>query len=79
MSFLTADGFDKAFLGLSCSQSNREQVAIYDLHKCAKILMDRDEMTQEEALEFLDFNTLGAWLGDTTPIFIETGKIKDFI
>jgi hypothetical protein len=28
-------------------------------------------MTREEAEEFFEFNTIGAWLGDATPVFID--------
>ena len=32
--------------------------------------MERDGMTHEEAIEWMDFNVTGAWLGETTPIFV---------
>jgi hypothetical protein len=37
--------------------------AIHDMHV-------RDGMTPEDAEEHMEFNTLGAWLGDGTPIFL---------
>jgi hypothetical protein len=27
-------------------------------------------MTREEAIEFMDFNVVGAWHGESTPIFL---------
>ena len=27
-------------------------------------------MTHEEAVEWMDFNVVGAWVGETTPIFV---------
>jgi hypothetical protein len=30
------------------------------------------EMTREEAEEFFEFNTIGSWMGDLTPVFIDT-------
>jgi hypothetical protein len=30
------------------------------------------DMSMDEAIEFFDFNVLGAWVGDSTPIFIRT-------
>jgi hypothetical protein len=27
-------------------------------------------MSEEEAEEFYEFNTIGAWMGDGTPIFV---------
>ena len=31
-------------------------------------------MTEEEAYEFYEFNVACAWVGDKTPIFVETVK-----
>jgi hypothetical protein len=39
--------------------------------------MRRDGMTQEEAYEFLDFNVVGSYVGDLTPIFVERVTIKE--
>jgi len=35
-----------------------------------KILVDRDKMAVDEAMEFLEYNTLGAWVGEETPLFV---------
>jgi hypothetical protein len=32
--------------------------------------MERDGMTYEGAAEFFQFNTLGAWVGEHTPLFL---------
>jgi hypothetical protein len=37
----------------------------------AYILRDRDNMDIEEAIEYLDFNVLGAYIGKRTPIIVE--------
>ena len=29
-------------------------------------------MTYEEAIEYFDYNILGAWMGEYTPVFIQT-------
>jgi hypothetical protein len=65
---LYADGFEDAFLGLG-TQFNHE-VAIYSTKICLMILMERDGMTLEEAHEYLDYNVTGAYVGETTPIFL---------
>jgi hypothetical protein len=69
-SILLADGFDAAFIGIG-SQFSKEPIAVYDRNKCIEILMDRDGMTYEEAIEFFDFNVQGAWVGEKTPVFVE--------
>ena len=68
MEYLTADGFEQAFIGLGRQAMNC--VAIYDYDKCVKILMNRDAMSYDEATEFMDFNVLGAYVGIHTPVFI---------
>jgi hypothetical protein len=65
---LLADGFEEAIIGISEHNPGREQVAIYDRDKCIEILAK--DMTYEEAEECLYFNTIDAYVGDKTPIFI---------
>jgi hypothetical protein len=66
---LMADGFDEALIG-TVSGACRQAVACYDYRKCVEILVKRDGMDEEEAEEFLDFNTLGAYVGELTPLFV---------
>lgn len=66
---LLADGFEDAFLGMS-EVFGRPSLATYDKDKCIEILMERDGMTDEEAVEYFDFNVLGGWVGDSTPIYL---------
>ncbi len=65
---LFADGFEGAFIGIGV-QFTRE-IAIYDYHDCVKILMERDGMDEDSAIEFLEFNVTGAYVGPRTPIFL---------
>ena len=66
---LTADGFDDAIIGVS-ERFGRSPVIAYDKDKCIQVLMDRDGMDYEDAIEFFNFNLIGAWVGDGTPEFI---------
>ena len=66
---LLADGFDEAIIGYG-QRVGEPQIAVYDAKKCIKILMERDGMTEEDAIDFFGFNVSGAWLGKGTPIFI---------
>ena len=76
---LKADGFDKAFLGVA-SRFNMEDVFAYDLDKVLKILIERDGMSPDEALEFFQYNIIGAWVGDKTPLFVKRyDSIKDAV
>jgi hypothetical protein len=49
-------------------QFNRK-IAVYNYDACIQILMDRDGMSEEDAVEFMDFNVLQAWIGPYTPAF----------
>jgi len=69
---LYADGFEDAIIGVG-RQFNTE-VVVYDEDKCIKILMERDGMTDEEAEEFFEFNVVGAYVGEHTPIYVRVGS-----
>jgi hypothetical protein len=47
------------------------QVVVYDYDKCVAVLVKRDGMSDEEADEFLGFNTLGAYVGPNGPVYIK--------
>ena len=68
---LFADGFDEAILGIARQFTSMEAVA-YDREKCIEILCKAGPgMAREEAEEFFQFNTEGAWVGPHTPVFVE--------
>jgi hypothetical protein len=66
---LFADGFDEAILGYT-QRMNQPPLVAYSVDKIIEILMERDEMTYEEAMEYFDFNIGGGWVGEGTPIWI---------
>ena len=61
-----ADGFDDAVIGYD----DRTHRVAYNAYECIMILMNRDGMSYDEALEFLEYNTFSAWIGERTPVFI---------
>ena len=65
---LTADGFEDALIGYG--RQFNYTVAVYDVEKCLNILQLRDGMTEDEAVEYFEFNVQGAYVGESTPIFI---------
>jgi hypothetical protein len=67
---LLADGFEDAYLGYTINH-HHAMVATYDYDKCVAVLVERDGMTDEEAEEFLSFNTLDAYVGENGPLFIK--------
>lgn len=62
---LIADGFDEAIIG-----QTTKGLVVYNIATIIELLMERDGMTEEEALEFFDFNIDGSYMGEQTPIFI---------
>jgi hypothetical protein len=64
---LFADGFDEAIIGVA-ERIGMEPVVAYDTNKIIEILPR--EMTEDEAVEFFEFNILGAYMGERTPIYI---------
>ena len=77
-----ADGYEKAFIGTTISAFGRKQVALYDYDKCIMVLMNDNNWDEEEAIEWFNFNTIGSWVGEDTPIFVNVHKldvINDFL
>jgi hypothetical protein len=73
---LLANGFENAFIGVS-EMFGRPPVATYDRDKCIDILVERDGMTYEGAVEYFEINVTGAWVGDSTPIYLTLWKEGD--
>ena len=65
---LYADGFEDALIGLGWQHT--KLIAIYDYKKCVEILILREEMTHEEAIEWMEYNVVGSYVGEYTPIFM---------
>ncbi len=73
---LLADGYEDAFVGVSETFGSIPK-ACYDTDKCLNILINRDGMEPEEAAEFFNYNTLGAYVGVYTPVFVKSFKRKN--
>ena len=61
------DGFDDCILGIA-SRCGEEQFVVYDYAKVIDKNMSHG-MTEEEAIEFFDFNQECAYVGEHTPAF----------
>ena len=68
--FLEPEYFDKAIVGVVANMCTN--AVCYDRSKIIEILMEEDGMTEEEALEYFDFNIMGSWVGKYTPVYLET-------
>jgi hypothetical protein len=65
---LTMDGYDDCIVGI-VERFGMEPIVCYDKDKVLQRHRD-DGMIYEEAIEFFEYNQLGAWVGDRTPCFI---------
>jgi len=65
----TADGFDEAIVG-SITSYGRGETVLYSTQKILEIMMERDGMTAEDAMEFFNFNVIGSYNGDGMPAFL---------
>ena len=68
---LKADGFDKAVIGKTYDVGVQEFRLVYSVNKCIKVLMDRDGMSDGDAREYLEHNTLCAYIDKSQPIFVD--------
>jgi hypothetical protein len=64
---LKADGFDDAVIGIDIVKLR----LVYDVDKMRTILVDQQGMSFDEAMEYLDFNVIGAYVGEQTPLYIQ--------
>jgi hypothetical protein len=68
---LLMDGFDEALIGFS-QRINEPLLAVYSYYQMVSLLVHRDGMSIEEAEEYIDYNCVGAWMGEKTPIIVSS-------
>jgi len=73
---LLAHGFNRGFIGMTQEWNGRVR-SVYDYDRCVRVLMRRDKMTEEEAIEYMDFNVVGSYVGDATPLFVKRMKVTE--
>lgn len=75
---LLADGLENALIAV-CDRFGQPTLAAYDYDKCIEIfandIADDDTLEEDDdphtmAVEHFDYNVIGGWLGDHTPVFI---------
>jgi hypothetical protein len=66
---LLADGLDEAIIGVG-NQFTNTPVGVYDYDKCIEILMRENDWDYEDAMDWMQFNVIGAYMGEGTPIFM---------
>ena len=74
---LKADGLDDALIGSSYDVATHQQRLVYSVNKCIGILMARDGMSDVEAREYLEHNTMCAYVSQDQPIFVDAEYFDD--
>lgn len=67
---LKMDGFDDCIEGI-VERFGQIEILCYNKEKVIEKLMKEGECTYTEALEYYEFNQLGAWVGEGTPCFLD--------
>ncbi len=70
---LYADGFDDCILGMTFRDST--PVVLYSSSRIIQSLSK--DMPEEEAIEYFEFNINGAYVGERTPMYVETLDYND--
>ena len=66
---IKADGFDDAVIGFT-QKKGGNFVIVYDVSQMIATLKNRDGMTEEEAVEYFEYNIQGAYVGKGTPVYV---------
>lgn len=64
---IKADGFDDAVIGIDAVKLR----LVYDIDKMRSILVNEQGMEFDDAMDYLDYNVLGSYLGEQTPLYIQ--------
>ena len=73
---LVYDGMDNALIGvyrgdLARQDMQEASIAVYSFVKFIQRYIDRDGMSEEEAIEFFDYNVAGGYIGKYQPLIID--------
>ena len=58
--------YDKCIVGVTY----HGDCIVYDANLVIQSLITDQEMTEEEALDWFEYNVIGSYMGENTPIFI---------
>jgi len=60
------DGLDDAIIGVTASGNK----IVYNADRIVALLSEQSDMSAEDALEFMEFNIIGLYAGEGTPIIV---------
>ena len=63
-----ADGFDDAIIGVAAGFDSARVVYCYA--SMVEVMINDKNMNYEDALDWIEFNTIGSYVGKNTPIYV---------
>ena len=63
-----ADGFDDAIIGVATGFDSARVVYCYA--SMIEVMMKDNNISYEDALDWIEYNTLGSYIGKNTPIYV---------
>jgi hypothetical protein len=73
--FLSEDFWDEALIG-TAERCSAPTLAVYDYDLLVAVACKEHGWNEVEAMEYIDFNICGAWMGEGTPLILN--KIVDY-
>lgn len=64
-----ADGLDDAIIAISRDSINGKYRVVYDVARIVQVLINDQGMEEDDAYEYMEFNIIGAYVGEMTPIW----------
>lgn len=74
---LVYNGLEEALIGTVYRCGMEGPCAVYDYELLVDVFTQRDGMTYEEAVEYIDFNIVGLFIGARTPFILERRALGD--
>ena len=74
---LFADGYDGAIIGVAIGIDSGR--VVYSVPKMIHLCSTSSDMDYTESLEWLEYNTFCAYVGDNTPIYFNDEEILDLM
>ena len=68
------DGLDEAIIGVART-FGKDSVYAYDSDTIIDILVKRDKMSSDEAVDFFEYNIAGMHVNERNPVFIDSGVL----
>ena len=67
---LFADGYDSCIIGVSIGSDHSR--VVYDIQKMVEVCIKELAIDESEAWEWLEYNTFCAYVGENTPIYVDS-------